>query len=184
MLKKPIQLILVIFLISLASAYAQGAKDPKDNKSDDSDKNKAEEVTGNARLWQTKLPGGHYLVALDHIASISRHKYLLDGAVVIDEVTVDSNGQALARFYVISPITDESSSDTLKHVTSRATELLEKASDRGGVDTSTMVVKKYPETTHAKCIEYRLTEEKELTALFTSLRTAWETGRGRIFTAK
>ena len=42
------------------------------------------------------------MVALDRIASVSRHKYVLDGALIIDEVTVDTVGQASARFYFIS----------------------------------------------------------------------------------
>ena len=47
-----------------------------------------------------------------------------------------------------------------------------------------MVVKKFPDTTHARTIEYRLLSESELGALYGSVRTAWETGRGRKFRIK
>ena len=47
-----------------------------------------------------------------------------------------------------------------------------------------MVVKKYPVTSHAKTIEYRILSEAELTSLYNSVRNSWETGRGRKFTAK
>jgi hypothetical protein len=47
-----------------------------------------------------------------------------------------------------------------------------------------MVIKKFPETTHAREIEYRVESAEELGALYNSLRTAWETGRGRKFTIK
>jgi hypothetical protein len=42
-----------------------------------------------------------------------------------------------------------------------------------------MVVKKFPETTHARTIEYRVLSEPELAALHKSVLTAWEKGRGR-----
>ena len=32
------------------------------------------------------------MVGLDRIASVSRHKYVLDGALIIDEVTVEQTG--------------------------------------------------------------------------------------------
>jgi hypothetical protein len=47
-----------------------------------------------------------------------------------------------------------------------------------------MVIKKYPDTSHARTIEYRLLSEKDLSALYASVRNAWETGRGRQFSAK
>ena len=47
-----------------------------------------------------------------------------------------------------------------------------------------MVVKKFPETTHARSIEYRVLSEAELGAVYGSVKTAWETGRGRRFSIK
>lgn len=184
MTKKPIWLLFTVLLTCTASLSAQDDPGGKKETPEDSAKDKAGEAAGPARFWQAKLTGGHYMVALDHIASVSRHKYVLDGALIIDEVTVDSVGQALARFYVITPITDESTSKTVKDIAKHATDLLERGSARVGIDTSTMVAKKYPETTHARTIEYRLGAENDLTALFGSVRNAWETGRGRIFTSK
>lgn len=177
---------LVLFFLLTCTAVLHAQAPPSDGKTPPAagEKDKPGEAAGPARFWQAKLSGGHYVVALDHIASVSRHKYLLDGTLVVDEVTVDSDGQSLARFYVISPLSAESTSKTLTDLTDKATELLEKGGSRVGVDTSTMVVKKYPETTHARTVEYRLGNEAELTSLFASVRNAWETGRGRIFNSK
>jgi hypothetical protein len=47
-----------------------------------------------------------------------------------------------------------------------------------------MVIKKFPETTHAHTIEYRIQSEQELTGLYASVRASWESGRGRKFSAK
>ncbi|MCX6876147.1 MAG: hypothetical protein NTW21_20430 [Verrucomicrobia bacterium] len=142
------------------------------------------ESEGPRRFWQTTLPGGHYMVALDHITAISRHSYVLDGALIVDEVTIDTNGQGLARFYFLRPVTEGVANNAASHLTDRAKELLDHAGQRANTNIQNMVVKKYPETTHARCIEYRLLSVEELTALYASIRSAWESGRGRVFTVK
>jgi len=134
------------------------------------------------RFWQATLPGGHYMVALDRITSISQQTYLLDGAVVVHEIDVDTVGQALARFYFLEPV--KSPSSAANQIIERGREILEKEGERSGTDVATMVVKKYPETTHAKCLEYRLERAEDLDALYKSLREAWESGKGRKFTLK
>lgn len=177
MFKNPLLLLLAGLLACTLSVTAQEppAADPNE---------KAGDSAGPNRFWQATLSGGHFMVALDRIASVSRHKYALDGAVIVDEVTVDTVGQALARFYYITPITDAAPGSTASDVADRARELLEKAADRAGADVQNMVVKKYPVTSHAKTIEYRILSEAELTSLYNSVRNSWETGRGRKFTAK
>lgn len=144
----------------------------------------AGESAGPSRFWQATLDGGHYMVALSRISSVSRHKYVLDGALIIDEVTVDTVGQALARFYFISPISDAAPGNTLSGAAERGRELVDKAAKYAKTDVQDMVVKKYPDTSHAKSIEYRIQSEEGLTALYASVRSSWETGRGRKFTAK
>jgi hypothetical protein len=140
------------------------------------------------RFWQATLPGGHYMVALDRISSVSRHRYLLDGALIVDEVTIDALGQSLARFYHITPVTDAAGGSGVgaaaSRVTGRGSQLLDKAANIAGTGIHEMVVKKFPETTHAKTIEYRLLSAEELSGLHDSVRTAWESGRGRKFTVK
>ena len=137
---------------------------------------------GSPRFWQAKLPGGSYMVALDRITSVSRHKYLLDGTLIVDEVTIDTTGQALVRFYYISPVTSGVSGTAASKLVERAAALADRTAQTMGSELQNMVVKQYPLTTHAKTIEYRLLSEKQLDVLFTSAKTAWETGKGRIFT--
>jgi len=144
----------------------------------------AGDAAGPRRFWQATLPGGHYMVALDRISSISRHKYILDGAMVIDEVTVDAMGQSLARFYVVSPITAAAPGNTAAAIVERGRELLDATAQRSGADLQNMVVKKYPETSHARTVEYRILTEAQLASLYASIRGAWESGRGRQFTSQ
>ncbi len=178
--------LLSLMVISLVAALPIHAQTPS---ADPEDSRKSEDSPQSNRFWQATLPGGHYMVALDRISSISRHKYvLLDGSAIVDEVTIDALGQALARFYYIAPVTDASTGSQTGAIASRiagrAGELIDKAADTAGTSAHQMVIKKFPETTHARSIEYRLLSAEELTSLYNSVRTSWENGRGRKFTSK
>jgi hypothetical protein len=181
MFKKPLLVLLTVLLTSAVAVRAQDATDPADAASDPS---KTGDSAGPGRFWQATLSGGHYMVALDRITSVSRHKYVLDGSLMIDEVTVDTLGQALARFYFITPITDAAPGKTLSGLATRGKELIDKVAQATGTEVQNMVVKKYPDTSHAKSIEYRILSEGELSALYASVCSAWETGRGRKFGGK
>lgn len=159
-------------------------QEPPPNPADDSSAKAPKDAPSAGRFWEATLPGGEYTVALTGIISVSRHKYLLDGALTVDEVTVDCTGQALARFYFIAPISGGVAAGSTTKLVERGKELLDQGAGRISPDFQNMVVKKYPETTHARTIEYRLSSEAALTALFTSVKSAWESGRGRQFSAK
>lgn len=137
------------------------------------------------RFWQASVGGGHYMVALDKIASISRHEYVLNGNAIVDEVTVDTNGRALARFYFIRPITESmtgtNTGATAARIASRAQELVDRASEITGSDIQDRVIKTYPDTTHAGSIEYRVHSAATLNALYASVQRAWLRGKGRRF---
>lgn len=179
MFRKPMLILLAAGLAATAVTFAQEAEE---NTADQS--KTTTDTTGPGRFWQATVPGGSLMVALDRITSVSRAKYVLDGAVIVDEVTIDTTGQALTRFYFITPVTDAAPGNTASQVSQRARELLNKASDRLSTDLPNMVQKTYPGTTHAKSIEYRFANEADLTALYNSVKNAWESGRGRVFTAK
>jgi len=168
-------------LICFASLVATAANL---NAQSDPTTDKTKESVGDSRFWQATIGGGNFMVALDRIVSVSRHKYLLDGALIVDEVTIDTSGQALARFYYISPISDAAPGNTVAEIAQHGRELVDKAAKYAGTDVQNMVVKKYPDTTHAKSIEYRLLTEGELSSLQASVQSAWETGRGRKFSTK
>jgi hypothetical protein len=179
MFKKLCLALTMVLLASPLQLHAQTPTPAKADKTDDSQQPN--------RFWQASVGGGHYMVALDRISAISRHQYLLDGAIIVDEVTVDALGQALARFYFLSPVTDATGSslgNAAGRIVERGRELVDKAAATAGTNVQNMVVKKFPETTHAHTIEYRVMSAEELGALYNSVRTAWETGRGRKFTIK
>ena len=141
--------------------------------------NSTGEENGSRRFWQANLPGGNYVVALSTISSVSKHSYVIDGSLKITEVVIDTTGNALARFYYITPLTGDSPASG---ITERSKELLEKAGERSGTGTSTLVAKQYPTTTHAKTVEFRISYEEVLDQLLNSVRRSWMNNSGKKFT--
>ena len=146
-------------------------------------KDNTSEATGPKKFWQADLPGGSYTVALDQITSISKHSYIIDGNISVTEVVIDTNGNALTRFYYLEPA-GQGTSDLASKIAQRGKELLDEVSDRTGVNANSAVVKQYPVTTHAKTVEFHISNIVALDALFNSARTAWINGRGKKFTIK
>lgn len=144
----------------------------------------ASETTGPKRFWQSSVPGGDYVVALDRISSISKHSYIIDGNLRVTEVVIDTNGNSLARFYYIIPVSEDSGSTVGAGLTTRGKELLDKVGERTGTNLNTAVMKQYPTTTHAKTVEFRISDEGDLDKLFSSVRNAWLKGSGKRFSIK
>ncbi|HCC20079.1 MAG TPA: hypothetical protein DEP88_02360 [Verrucomicrobiales bacterium] len=176
MKSSPISIASLIFGLVLLPMIAS-AQNNTSNKS-------ASEATGPRRFWQASLPGGNYIVALDRISSISKHDYVLNGNLRVTEVIIDTNGNALARFYYIIPVTEDSGSNVGARLTTRGKELLDKVGERTGVNANTAVAKQYPNTTHAKTIEFRISDEGNLNKLFGSASNAWIKGIGRKFSIR
>ena len=133
------------------------------------------------RRWQCSLPGGEYAVGLGSITSVSKHSYVLDGTLLVTEVTVDTTGTALARFYYIEPITKDTTFNALDRLQKRADQLRQRGHNRSGTKADEMAQKSYPTTTHARTIEFRMMNEVELNALYRSLYRSWISGKGRTF---
>lgn len=169
-------LCLTLLLVPVALAQ-QGPDNTKEE-----DERVKETLHENRRFWEASVPGGHYMVALDRIANVSMHQYALDGSLVVHEVTVDTTGRALARFYYIEPISESMNRNEVSRVVDKGRQLIERAGQRLGSDVHNMVQKSYPTTTHAGMIEYRLLDMRDLSALYGSLRRAWESGKGRKIT--
>jgi len=186
MMKKTALLYLLAGLLLATPSYAQDDDDTANPNAEP-----ANEETGNVketddhkRFWQASLPGGQYMVAIDRIASISMHEYLLDGQMIVNEVVVDTNGRGLARFYHVKIAAENSTSGTARRVVEKGHELIDRAGEKAGTDIHEMVQKNYPTTSHAGMIEFRLMDLRDLDAIYKSLKNAWETGKGRKVTVK
>ena len=146
--------------------------EPPENTSDEENKK---------RRWHAFLPGGAYHVGLGSITAISKHSYVLDGTLYVSEVTIDTTGNSLARFYFIEPISADSKFNVVQRLQASLGKAQEKAGEYSGTKIDELAQKTYPHTTHAKTIEYRILTEQELGALFGSVYRAWDSGKGRTF---
>lgn len=160
----------------------QGADDEEEQ--DEDEKSKAEESDANRRFWQASIPGGHYMVALSSITAISMHQYVLDTQLLVTEMVIDTNGRSLARFYYVTSVAEDSGSASAARVVQKGRELLDRAGQRAGTNALDLAQKNYPTTSHAGMVEYRLLDLRDLNAIYKSVQSAWETGKGRKITVK
>ncbi|MBJ06915.1 MAG: hypothetical protein CMO40_07345 [Verrucomicrobiaceae bacterium] len=173
---------LALFLLSQL-ALAQDSADPDANSTGQDPEKTYNDSVGNKGFWQGTLPGGSYLVALSRITSISKHSYLLEGNVIVTEVTIDTVGDTTMRVYQITPAAQYGTLATGRKIVERGQDLLDRAGQRTGADITNMVQKQYPSTTHAKTIEFRVQDLGTLEALHRSATSAWSSGKGRKFVA-
>ena len=138
----------------------------------------------NILMWRCNLPGGSYSVALRSIVSVSSHEYLVDGLVRVTEVNIDTTGNALARFYYLEPTTPNSPLGLGTATIEKAQQLLQEGAERSGQDVWKKVVKNYPATTHARTIEYRVTDKAALTGLYESAESALRLNRNTVYQVK
>ena len=156
----------------------------KDDEKEEADKKALEGVNDDdnkKRRWEASLAAGEYSVSLGTITAISKHSYVLDGTLLVTEVTIDTTGTSLARFYYMEPITRDTNFNALERIQKRAEELRKRSQKRSGTKADEMAQKSYPTTTHARTIEFRIMSEVELNALYSSLYRSWDTGKGRTF---
>jgi len=171
--------LLPCLLLALAPLHAQQANP---NASDEEAESRAVESDSHRRFWQASLNNGHYMVALDRIASVSMHEYVLDGSLLVREMVLDTTGRAIARFYHIEPVTDSMKQNGILRLADRGRELLDRAGQRAGTEVHNMAQKNYPATTHAGMVEYRVLDLRDLDAIYDSARKAWISGKGRTVT--
>ena len=138
----------------------------------------------NILMWRCNLPGGSYSVALRSIVSVSSHEYMVDAAVRVTEVNIDTYGNALARFYYIEPNTPNAPPGIGAGTIEKAQQLLQEGAERSGQDVWKKVVKNYPTTTHAHTIEYRVTDKATLTKLYESAESALRLNKNTVFEVK
>jgi hypothetical protein len=142
------------------------------------------ESPGHNRFWQGNINGDEIMVAVDRIGSISRATYVLNGAVIVHEVVIDTlGGQSLTKIYCFTPITDGMAANGLTKVVDRARDLVDNQAARAGTKVHQMV-NKTSDSVRAHSVEFQLQTVQEIDALYGSLKATWITGKGRVFTIK
>jgi hypothetical protein len=130
-------------------------------------------------LFRAQLPGGIYEVAVRNIVSVSTHEYLVDGAVRVVEMNIDTLGSIMARFYFLEPNTPNTPGGIGAAAVDKAQQLFTQAAEKTGQDAWKKVIKNYPTTTHARTVEYRLQSREELNKVFEVAEDAFRLQRAR-----
>ncbi len=144
----------------------------------------SESSSSNRLFWKANLPGGDYMVKLTSITSVSNHAYILDGAVVVTEVTIDTLGTTTARFYALTPLADYKNQITNGLLTEGINEVNSLQKEFTGVSSTDLAQKNYPTTTHAKTVEYQLSSLNKVKALYRSISSSWEKLDGKTYSTQ
>ena len=128
-------------------------------------------------LFRCTLPGGTYEVAVRAMVAVASHEYLVDGIARVTEVNIDTTGALVARFYFIEPATPSIPGAIGAATAEKAQQLFKEAAERSGQDAWKKVVKNYPTTTHARTVEYRVTDKEHLSRIFAGAEEAFRLGK-------
>lgn len=136
------------------------------------------------RVYEVEVEGGSYQVDLRYVTSVSVHRFFVDGALTVDELTIDTSGNTVARFYVVDRNREVRTPRGVgQSLLDKAQDKVDEAKERIGVTEwmDRAVVKSYPTTTHAHTVEYRVSNLKQLMELYDNLSDAWKKGRPGTF---
>jgi hypothetical protein len=128
-------------------------------------------------IWRANMPGGTYEIVVGSIISVSSHEYVVDGAARVTEVNVDTTGNLTVRFYYIEPVATSGPAGVGAATIGKVQNLLTEAAERSGSDAWKKVVKSYPTTTHARTVEYRVSNKNSLNTIFSSASKCLRTGK-------
>ncbi|MEM6820452.1 MAG: hypothetical protein AAF558_00735 [Verrucomicrobiota bacterium] len=128
------------------------------------------------RIYEVETPDGSYRVDVSKITSISLHRYYVDGVLAIDELTVDTTGKTVARFYFADRNRDVRTprgigQSLVDQAQDKLDQVKEKVSVTGQIESA--VVKSYPTTTHAHTVEYRVPSKDQLQDLYDKMSNSW-----------
>jgi len=130
--------------------------------------------------WRAVLPGGVYRVRLDRIQSVSTHEYTIEPLTRVTELTIETGGAVVTRFYYLEILTPQvplgvgqSAMDLVKAKTEEAANKI-----AGDAAVWKKVSKIYPATTHAHTVEYRVPTKADIQRLMDSAEKAWSTNQG------
>lgn len=139
------------------------------------------DTDSNPRFWQANFTnGGHYMVKLDRVVSVSKHQYISDGVARVTEVTIATDSEVVARFYFLEPVGKDTPISAGAILINRAQDLSQQAAARVSPSAAQLqVVKNYPASTHAHTVEYVLQTAAALESLYGSVVSSVSVGRGR-----
>lgn len=128
-------------------------------------------------------------VAASTITSISKHNFMLDGTMLVSEVTIDTTGNNSIRFYCVQEddaqkiLTAKTPQDAARQVTGRATKEIRNGGRRNSDEPSVPSIK-FPEGVYAHTIEFQVDSPMILQKIYNGARTVWEVGAAKMVRVK
>lgn len=169
-----------LFLAGLSPLAAQNTPGTNSTNSTNNGSNPSTTTPEGWRGFLSITHGGsRFVIPYSRIVSVSRAQFVIDGGGKVDEVTVDTTGGVVARFYYLESLTENNPLNAVQIINNRAQKMSELAEKRTGED-ARQVVKHYPDTTHAKTVEFNLSQKSQLDTLFNHITRKWidEGGNG------
>lgn len=131
-------------------------------------------VGSGGSFWKAVLKDGEFLVPHTGIASFSLSRYVVDGALRVHEVSIDTIGSVQVRFYFLEEISPQSPLGVGQSAVDDLRGRVREVQDRMGVpDIGREVTKTHPLTTHAHTVEFLLPDQESVLRLYRSLENSW-----------
>lgn len=181
-MKRPILLLLSLCaLLPSAFLHAQNsvpATPPSSNPSSTDDAAGAEVVSGPRGFLSIDHKGGRFLVPFHKIVSVSRHDFMVDGGGMVHELTIDTEGSVIARYYYLESPLENNPTNAAQILNNRLEKVRGMVEDRTGQDTR-VVIKHYPDTTHAKTVEFNVSSTEVLERIYRHIYDDWVERNGK-----
>ena len=142
-------------------------------------------------LWTGNFQQGTVKVHMQRITSVSFSRYTVEGGFRVTELVIDTYGNNSIRIYAVENAVEAAGTGVGQTAIGALQDKVQTAANHaasvvGGGDAlsdlnSTMVMKKYPEATHAHTVEYRLPKPKDVYDAYQSVDGAWESGHGSTY---
>ncbi len=132
--------------------------------------------------WKADFCDRAFVVPHSAITSLSLSRYIVDGAMVVTEVSVGTMGSVQGRFYYAEATGVQTPYGAGQSLIETAKTRVQEVGDRFGAgQVQTEVIKSYPLSTHAHTAEFRLASQDEVKKLYESLETSYLRRRTAVF---
>lgn len=134
------------------------------------------------RIWTADFGDtAKITVDLRSIVSVSIHPYMLNGAVQVTEVTIDTTGNNSIRFYYIHADDSITATETSPQgIISSAGQKIQREITQQKNESGLPAVK-FPEGAYAHTIEYQVNSLDDLLSLYKSVISVWNPSGGRTY---
>ncbi len=130
-------------------------------------------------------PQNEIVLSVPSITSISKHSFLLNGTMLVYEVTIDTTGNNSVRFYCVQEddgdkiLVAETPQDAVQQAAGRINKEMRNGKGKKSDETAVPSLK-YPEGVYAHTIEFQVHDPAILLKLYRESNAVWESGAPKV----